>query len=61
MSAQVGTTEAAEMARLRDKLIEDMATAEKQNDYKWYLTAQREVRRIESKLAKVAQWAMQQG
>ena len=59
MSAEIGTTEAAELVRLRAQLIEDMARAEKEGDYRWYLTAQREVRRIESKLAKLAEWAVQ--
>lgn len=59
MSANIGTTEAAELVKLRAQLIEDMARAEKEGDYRWYLTAQREVRRIESKLAKVAEWAAQ--
>jgi hypothetical protein len=59
MSAEIGTTEAAELVALRAQYIEDMATAEKQGDCRWYLTAQREVRRIESKLAKLERWAAQ--
>lgn len=59
MSASIGTTEASELVKLRAQLIEDMARAEKEGDYRWYLTAQREVRRIESKLAKLAEWAAQ--
>jgi len=59
MSAEIGTTEAAELVRLRAQLIEDMARAEKEGDYRWYLTAKREVRKIESKLLKLAEWAAQ--
>lgn len=59
MSAEIGTTEAAELVRLRAQLIEDVARAEKEGDYRWYLTAQREVRKIEGKLRNVAEWAAQ--
>jgi hypothetical protein len=59
MSAEIGTTEAAQLVTLRERIIADMETAEKESNYRWYLTAQREVRRIESKLAKLERWAAQ--
>jgi len=59
MSAEIGTTEGPELVKLKNALIEDMARAEKECDYRWYKTCEREVRHIERQLAKLAEWAAQ--
>ena len=59
MSAKVGTTEASRLVELRTQYLQDMETAEKEADYKWYATLVREVRKIEGKLAELAAWAAQ--
>jgi hypothetical protein len=57
MSSKVGTTEASQLTRTRAQLLEDMGRAEKEGDYRWYKTCEREVKRIEHKLAELRQWA----
>ena len=59
MSANIGTTEAARLVTLRERIIADMETAEKESNYRWYRAAERTVRHIERQLAELAEWAAQ--